>query len=352
MHRRQRRFRVRDELVVAADVHRQSGLTAHLGCFAELPRPPQVLVASVGRVDAAVRSRNSGERGELARVRMGRRLIVEAGIEPDSARAHPRFGRGSHRVQLGVCGDPRVPAHDADANRQMRRLRDDVHGRPALERAQVGFRRGPVERQVRHRPVGESQDHLDLAGRGRRDATEPEAVGAGEVRRDTLEKAAGRIGRRGQDRQLRVDVDIDEARRDDAASRVDSGMRRPGGRPKVADCDDPVAGDPDIRPPPRSAGPIDDVAAGDDQIEWRDRLHGAQSARPGRSPVAAPSMTTQRPLTMTRLMPAGRAAGSPPSVARLAMVEGSKIVRSAASPSARTPRYVMPTRSAGTCVIW
>ena len=101
-------------------------------------------------------------------------------------------------------------------------------------------------------------------------------------------------------------------------------------RRQIADLDDPPIANADVGPNPRPAGAVHNIAAEDEQVERRSGLDVGHSARPGRSPVAAPSTTTQRPLTMTRLMPAGRAIGSSTSVARLAIVAGSKRKRSAA----------------------
>ena len=126
-----------------------------------------------------------------------------------------------------------------------------------------------------------------------------------------------------------------------ATTRPDASMTsraRPAAAARSPTADDPAAADADVGPEPRLPGPVDDVAADDQEVERRARFDPAQSARPGRAPVDAPSRTTHWPLTMTRSMPAGRAAGSPFSVARLAIVAGSKISRSAAMPVARARR--------------
>ena len=61
-----------------------------------------------------------------------------------------------------------------------------------------------------------------------------------------------------------VAVHVDEARRDDAAGRIDDSLAR-ARRQVLPYLDDGVAGDADVGGPRRSAGAVDELAAPDEQ---------------------------------------------------------------------------------------
>ena len=68
-----------------------------------------------------------------------------------------------------------------------------------------------------------------------------------------------------EQRQVGVDVRVDEAGRDDPAGDVEPPPRL--GAAERADGGDPVAPDPDVRAKPRAAGAVDHATACQDEIE-------------------------------------------------------------------------------------
>ncbi len=108
------------------------------------------------------------------------------------------------------------------------------------------------------RPVLDGVGAVLLGERSRRHA----AV-AGDVRGDAL--AHGRLGARvQQDREIRVRVRVDEAGGDVAAAGVDDAPAAQ--RPRRADGGDAVAAHGDVPGVPGVAAPVDDAAAGDDEV--------------------------------------------------------------------------------------
>src|SRR5439155_3254203 len=67
-----------------------------------------------------------------------------------------------------------------------------------------------------------------------------------------------------EQRQIRVRMRIDEARREDLAGGVDGPRRRPGGAP---DLDDLAVADADRAGRRRGAGAVDDARVGDEDVE-------------------------------------------------------------------------------------
>ena len=185
--------------------------------------------------------------------RHARRAVVEAGVDG-----------GDERAALGIVeGSRRLPG-DRDPQRQM----TDQGSR--VDR-QAGVMEGPdVAREVRplpaHGPVGVDRGvgRAREVGDGRRErhATHP-AIAVdlgGHALRDLADRPAV-----AQEREVGVAVEVHPAGRDDTVRGVDafgSGSRR-----KVADGDDPSTGHADVRPTTRRAGPVDDRAPGQHEVQ-------------------------------------------------------------------------------------
>ena len=118
-----------------------------------LARP---VVAHVGGVDATVLAGDPGEGDQLIGLAVRRGLVVEAGVETDRAGLHPLAGEALHPGDVVRSGPARIPAEDREADRLVRRHRDDVDRRDAGEALEVGLDRRPLGTEVRL-PVGEGR---------------------------------------------------------------------------------------------------------------------------------------------------------------------------------------------------
>ena len=112
-----------------------------------------------------------------------------------------------------------------------------------------------------------------------RERREAVAVDADDLGRDALADL-GLVARLGEDHQAAVAVQVDEARGDDPAGGVDAAADVRGQRLVGLEEPQPLPVDDDTPRSPGRAGPVDDRAAGDEQI--RAVRHGRTvSAEPG-----------------------------------------------------------------------
>ncbi|MEZ5417726.1 MAG: hypothetical protein R2708_10315 [Vicinamibacterales bacterium] len=247
------------------DVHRDLRLGRHADGVVELARLLVALAAGVRRVVAAVAGHGARHLQHLLRV-LGA-AALEARHQSPGALLHRPGDEAHHVAALGRRGLGAVVAHHHAPHLLRRDVRDGVHRDAlALETVEVLRERPPVGR----RAVGPG--FLEMVARRRARAL------AGDVERHALAHLAlgGAVG---QQRHLRVRMEIDEAGRHhqargfDGAPRGLSGQRPDGG--------DAIAADADIGAHGGRPGAVEHLPAHDQHIERR-RLSRRARHPPGR----------------------------------------------------------------------
>jgi hypothetical protein len=161
---------------------------------------------------------------------------------------HRGGDHGLHRFHVGrrrraiVSPDDQL-AHGAEADVRQQVDRDAV----LREHAEVAVEVGPARRARFAVADAPRRDRIRLADH---------------LRRDTLPDLALGVAV-GDQRDVRVRVHVDEARREHPAARVDRPHRRCR---RVADADDAALCDGDRAAPGGCTGPVDNLRVGDDQI--------------------------------------------------------------------------------------
>ena len=217
----------------------------------------------MGRVHPAGRRDDSAKGDELVHRRQGAGLIFEARGHAHGPRLEPVDQAVCHRGHLlrgrRLCPPPHRPGLD----RKVRCLRHEVVGNPVAEDREIVRHAGPVPTDVGI-SVENLQVVLHLAQPIRLQRRPAEAVRRHQLRGDAVENTRELVAS-AKSRQLGVDVHIDEPRGDDPAFRVDD---TPGGGVRDAvDRGDLSTNDADVQAGPRRAGAIDDIAAGDEDVE-------------------------------------------------------------------------------------
>ena len=217
--------------------------------------------AHVGDVDAAGLRGFPGKRDQLFRLRIRGRGVFERGRDTHSAVAHRIADQSLHLFQLLGGGlNVRVAEHHAPhLGRAHVTGEVDSHALLFQPRKKLP-KRAPIRSDLVvliSGPVGRNDGIVQRRGR---------PTLAGDLGGDSL-KDFRRQARVHKDRHLRLPEHVDKAGRDHLPARVNGALAR--GRAKVADGGDSAVADTDVSGIPRRTGPIDDVAAGDHQVEGR-----------------------------------------------------------------------------------
>ena len=224
-------------------------------------RTKALLVAHVGRVNAARPRGDAAELDELLGRREAARRVFEARGQAQGPAGHGLGDERPHPVELGGRRRPVHVAHDRGPDRAVPDERRVIESGPRLlDRGQEAGDVLPLRGQavlllarfthLRGLFVGQREGRAAaLSADDRRHALTDGALRAG------IDQQAG-IG---------VVVDVDEARRDREAVGLDHG--RSPGAPDPADRPDQAVRYAQVGPEGRPAGTVVDRAAGDDQVE-------------------------------------------------------------------------------------
>ena len=214
--------------------------------------------------------------------------VLEAGGVAPGALLERLLEEPSHRVPLLVGRRPVLEPHDGEPQLPVRDEARDVHRRPRrFEPLEVAGRVAPREREGGRVPVDRALRELRVS-----DREAPVPAVANDLGRDALVERADRP-RVDEERVVGVAVDVDEARGDVEPGGVELHGR--GGR--LADRDDAVAGDPDVGDEGRAAGPVDDAAVADRDVERHAR---SRSAAVAASSTRHGGPTTDDPVELAR----------------------------------------------------
>ena len=216
------------------DLHAAARHLADADRFGDRLFERRSLVAHVGGVDAAVVAGDACQLDDLRRMRVGARHVLEARRESHRAVGHRPPDERLHPVELGDRREAIGRAHDLAA-----------HGVVADERGEVHRRAGLLDRRQRLADI--ECRRAAITGNDSRDAHADEVLGARVI-----------------DEVIGVGVDVDEARRDDEPRSVNDLARvELGDRANLGDA---ARLDRDVSPASRSAGAIDDLPAGNQQV--------------------------------------------------------------------------------------
>ncbi len=262
-------------------------------------------VPHVRVVDAAGPAGLGRERRQLlgGRERAGR--VVEAGADADRAIRHRLAEPPAHPVDGGGVGRGVLPTHGVDPEGGIAHERPDVDADRAVEPGEVARDRVPVQVDLRPPVEAGVELHERLEVRTRRERGEPVPVDPDDLGGDALADL-GLVARLRQDDEAAVAVQVDEPRRHHPSRGVDPatdtlrqvGIGRQEPQPLPVDDDTPGA--------PRSARPVDDRPARDQEIRVVSHvLDRRRPARPGR-PIVGREPTHRAPCPDAR----GRSGGS------------------------------------------
>ncbi len=211
-----------------------------------------------------------GERDQLVGCRVGAGRGEQAGGEAKRAGLQRLLQERGHRVELGRGRRSRLHAHHHETQRIVADQHAGVHG-GRRKRGEIIGKGERAERQPRRARAEVVAQELDLAGQRRRDR---EAAMADDLGGDPLAhlRVRGRIDRQGE---VRMSLDVDEARTDGEPGAIDRLHRL--ARQRRADGRDAPAPNSDVAGPPRRPAAVEQRAAADQDVMG----HGIDSRRRG-----------------------------------------------------------------------
>ena len=267
---------------VVRELHAHLRAPADLDVLFDRIEELRALVADVAGVEPALRAHHLAERGELVCRAERARRVDEARGETDRPLVHRPRQQAAHIRELGRRRRARLRPHDARAQRPVPHERADVDRRPHLvDRIRVLAEGRPRALHLEARELavelrfGEAADR-----RGRAAAVTADDERDAHVQR-ALERAVYEHG------LVRMRVDVDETRRDDAAAHLDDPGAVRG--EVVADRREASAANGHVGFPSGGARPVDDRAAAKEQV-------GGHAPRRSRPPPRSRRFATMRSL--------------------------------------------------------
>ncbi len=274
-------------------VERHAGHELHVVLFEQTDRRDEL------ERGAGMRGDHLAQREQLVHRRVTRRhglaLVVVVRRrprrrEPHATRGEPLSEQALHLVLLAGRRMParRILAHHDPPDRRVSDEEPRVHRELVLEPIEVLRRRRPVPRHaLRERFEGHALDPCEhphqvvaVLGAERRDR---EPAVASDHRGDAVQRR-GRQRRVPERLRVVVRVDVDEARRDREARRIDGLFGRLG---HLADRDDLTVPDADVGAAPRPPRSVDDLATSDHTVEHARTLRPPGWGEEGRATQAS-----------------------------------------------------------------